>query len=61
MTSCSNFSWARNLREGHNLGNWEFKILIPAEGVLLSKAIVEVTNQEGSLVVVEELLKVMHD
>jgi len=32
-----------------------------AERILLSEAIVDVTDQEGSLVVVEEFLKVMHD
>ena len=33
--------------------------MIPAEGILLCEAIVDVTNQEGSLGVVEEIFKVM--
>ena len=35
--------------------------MIPAEGILLCEAIVDVTNQEGSLGVVEEIFKVMDD
>ena len=37
----------------------EFKDVIPAEGVLLCDAIVDVADQEGSLGVVEEIFKVM--
>ena len=33
--------------------------MIPAEGILLSDAIVDVADQEGSLGVVEEIFKVM--
>jgi len=45
-------------------GDKLFKFLLgkeSAEGVLLSEAVVDIAYQESSLVVVEELLKVMHD
>ena len=37
----------------------EFKNVIPAEGILLSDAIVDVADQEGSLGFVEEIFKVI--
>ena len=39
----------------------EFKNVIPAEGIWLCDAIVDVADQEGSLGVVEEIFKVMDD
>ena len=39
----------------------EIKNVIPAEGILLCDAIVDVADQEGSLGVVEEIFKVMDD
>ena len=57
-TSLGKGIWER----GKDHWNWrdeEFKNVIPAEGILLCDAIVDVADQEGSLGFVEEIFKVM--